>query len=114
MSLACACGGAEGGLGPGEACVRSFECAPGLACVLGACSADPSMIGGDVPDLGIDVDLGAVADMGSGADMGAEADMGSEPDMGARPDLGAPQDMFTPEPDMFTPDPDMGPVPDGG
>ncbi|MBO6937923.1 MAG: hypothetical protein JJ863_23340 [Deltaproteobacteria bacterium] len=108
VSLAFACGGGETGLGPGETCVRSFECAPGLACVLGTCSSDPTMIGGTVPDGGIDVDLGPQPDMGEPPDMGPQPDLGPPPDLGPEPDMFTPEpDMFTPEPDMFTPEPDM-------
>ena len=105
LSLAFGCSGGEGGLGAGETCTRSFECAPGLACVIGVCSADPTMIGGMVPMPG--EDLGVVADMGMPGDAGPQPDMGPQPDLGPPPDLGPVPDMFTPEPDMFTPEPDM-------
>ncbi len=103
-SLAFACGGNEAGLGPGEACVRSFECAPGLACVAQVCSGDPSEIGGEVPTPEVDMGIG---DMGDVGDLGPQPDMGPPPDMGPQPDLGMPEDMFTPPEDMFTPPEDM-------
>lgn len=114
----------------GAACVRSVECAAGLACVSGMCSSDLSSLAeaGTLPPL----DLGAgdggsvpVTDLGTPAmDMSVPAtdmampavDMGTpDVDMGAA-DLGTPDvdmgaaDLGTPDVDMGAADPDMGTV----
>lgn len=48
---ACACGSTPTSLAAGEPCFRTVECADGLACVAGYCSADLTDIvnGGVVP-----------------------------------------------------------------
>lgn len=50
----------------GDECTRTFECGPGLACVMGACSGDLSGIEGALPaDGGVPYDGGMVVDSGS-------------------------------------------------
>lgn len=47
LVLGVACGGPQPLGGEGAACVRAADCAPGLVCIEGACSADLSAIGAD-------------------------------------------------------------------
>ena len=111
LAIAAGCGGSETGLAAGEACTRTYECGPGLACIMGACNGDPSLIGGEVPMPGEDAgaeDMGEPVDLGD-ADLGPQPDLGPEEDMFAPdPDLGVEEDMFVPAEDMFVPEPDLG------
>ncbi|MCB9600558.1 MAG: hypothetical protein H6721_16705 [Sandaracinus sp.] len=96
LLLAIGCGGTALNKGEGEACVRSVECGPGLACVMAVCSSDPTGLGGTVPSQ----DAGAPPDAGD-LDAGEPMDSGPPPDAGPPPpDAGPPSDA--------------GPPPDGG
>lgn len=91
------CAREVGVAGPGERCVRSTECQPGLACVAGACSGDTSGLeGGTLPP--------------------ARVDAGPPPDGGPPPDDGGPpMDAGPPPVDAGPPPVDSGPLPlDGG
>jgi hypothetical protein len=91
------CSEQPGDLGPGEACLRTVQCGPGLACSAGLCTTDLSLLGMNamVPDSGpgmVGMDAGPRPDAGM-----VRVDAG-EPDAG-RPDAGPPA-----EPDAGGPD----------
>jgi len=90
------CSDAGSDLGAGETCVRTAQCANGLACVEGRCTTDVGGIGGTVPDAGAAMD-GAVMRLDGAVD-------GAMPDAGPGVDSG-PVDM-----DAGSPDPDAGPT----
>ncbi|MEM6956875.1 MAG: hypothetical protein AAF645_14370 [Myxococcota bacterium] len=96
----------------GGPCVRSLECAVGLACVEGVCSADTTGLIGQGPpepgeDMGMPVDLAVM-------DGAVPPDMAVAPDMAlveAGVDLAAPEmgmDMAAPEIGMDMAPPEMG------
>ncbi len=107
----------------GSACIRSTQCAPGLACSGGVCTNDLSALAeaGTLPplDMGVETDGEIVTQ-----DLGDPVDMGPPPppvDMGPAVDMFVPAvdmfvpavDMFVPPVDMFVPpdpDPDLGPA----
>lgn len=104
----------------GSACIRSTQCAPGLACSGGICTNDLSALAeaGTLPplDMGVESDGEVVMeDLGEPVDMGPPpppVDMGPPVDMFVPPvDMFVPPvDMFVPPVDMFVPpDPDLGP-----
>jgi hypothetical protein len=106
------CSEQPGDLGPGEACLRTVQCGPGLACSAGLCTTDLSLLGmnamvpdsGPAEDAGMGVDAGDVDAGMVGMDAGPRPDAGmvrvdaGEPDAG-RPDAGPPA-----EPDAGGPD----------
>ena len=51
LAGASGCAAAPSNRPAGETCLRASECAPGLACVEGLCSADLGAIGGMLPNL---------------------------------------------------------------
>ena len=91
----------------GSACIRSTQCAPGLACSGGICTNDLSALAeaGTLPPL----------DMGANDGEIVMEDLGEPVDMGPPPppvDMGPPVDMFVPPVDMFVPPVDMFVPPD--
>jgi hypothetical protein len=60
------CGSPSTGLVAGEECLRTAQCGPGLACVLGQCSTDLTMLemNGMIPDAGVALDGDVVVDAG--------------------------------------------------
>jgi hypothetical protein len=50
VALSGGCADESFDLPAGASCHRSIQCGPGLACVLGVCSDDPTQIGGTVPE----------------------------------------------------------------
>jgi len=86
----------------GSRCIRSTQCAPGLACSGGMCTTDLSALAeaGTLPP----------ADMGPTDGQIVMQDLGEPIDMGPPPppvDMGPPVDMFVPPVDMFVPPVDM-------
>ncbi|MDQ3036374.1 MAG: hypothetical protein M3Y87_28510 [Myxococcota bacterium] len=112
------CGGTPSNLGAGEACVRSAQCAPGLACNMGMCTNDLSGFGtGVVPsgDAGV-VEVDAAADDGGVVEIDAgppvDTDAGTTPVDAGPPemDAGPPEmDAGPPETDAGPPETDAGP-----
>ncbi|MGE0787015.1 MAG: EB domain-containing protein [Sandaracinaceae bacterium] len=112
--------------GPGEVCVRSVQCAPGLGCINGMCSNDTSLLEGGTAvlmDAQMLVDAGdvdaAMIDSGGPVDAGPPFDAGPGMDAGPpRMDAGPPRmDAGPPMMDAGPPDagpPDAGPPPDAG
>ena len=89
----------------GSACIRSTQCAPGLACSGGICTNDLSALAeaGTLPplDMGVATDGEVVIE-----DLGEPVDTGPPP---PPIDMGPPVDMSMPPVDMFVPpDPDLG------
>ncbi len=83
------CSEARSGLGAGQACVRSTECASGLACIGGQCTDDLSGVQGEPPAVlpptgegGVDGGMEAGAEAGTDAGSGG-AGGGMEGGMGA-------------------------------
>ena len=107
------CDGATTHAGPGESCFRSTECAPGLACVMGACSDDlgPLVDNGMVPVPA--ADSGPAPDGAASPDAGGSMDAGpGEPDAGGAVDAGPMITDAGPLPVDAGPVPvDAGPVP---
>jgi hypothetical protein len=105
------CAGVPQGLGPGEPCTRTAQCAAGLACVQGECSDDLDGLGGTVPTL--DAGIPPQGDAAPAVDAGTPPpeDAGTPPpeDAGTPP----PEDAGTPPPeDAGTPPEDAAPSED--
>ncbi|MCA9581172.1 MAG: hypothetical protein KC416_05215 [Myxococcales bacterium] len=72
------CSSSGGDLGPGEPCTRTFECADGLACVAGTCSADLGPLkDGAAP---VSADGGGPGDGATAKDSGPKMDGSPGPD----------------------------------
>ena len=78
------CSDAGSDLGAGETCIRTAQCANGLACVEGRCSTDVGELGerGTVPDAGTAVDGAMMVVDGGGVDAGMAFDAGGVVDSG--------------------------------
>ena len=99
--------------GPGESCLRSIECNPGLACVANRCGTDLGGLAeaGMVPMMPMDAGpIDAGPDVGPGVDAGPGVDSGPPPppmDSGPPP----PVDSGPPPVDSGPPPVDSGPPP---
>jgi hypothetical protein len=112
-----ACGEVPTDLGPGEACLRTEQCGPGLACSAGMCTTDLTLLGMNamVPDAGPAMDgaVGVDAAVPDGGMVGVDA--GPRRDAGpAGMDAGPPgMDAGPPGMDAGPPGMDAG-APDAG
>src|SRR5689334_1658006 len=90
--------------GPGESCLRSAECDPGLACVANRCGTDLGGLAeaGMVPPM-----MDAGGDASTDAAMMMMIDAGPAVDAGPMPDAGPPPMMDAGPPPMM----DAGPPP---
>ncbi|WP_236605381.1 hypothetical protein [Sandaracinus amylolyticus] len=120
MLFVVGCSGAPTNLAEGARCVRSTQCAVGLACNMGVCTSDLDGFGmGTVPsadaggiDAAVEIDAGEPIDSGTPVETdagppGMDSGPPDEPDAGPpdEPDAGPPD-----EPDAGPPDePDAGP-----
>lgn len=98
-SMIAGCASYPTNLGPGQACVRTSQCAAGMVCSMGQCTADLTGFGGGRPTS---LDAGAPIDTGL-EDIDAELleDASSAEDTGPLPDTGMPEDAFVPPVDAF-------------